>query len=127
MSEVAVLLINGAEPVAKKLALYLTGHGCRVSVVDEAVSGGETHARRYDCVVIDLGEEACARAVTLTRAVRHEFAQPILVIAPGNNVDERVAVLDAGADDCVSAACSERELLSRILASVRRSRGLRSS
>jgi DNA-binding response OmpR family regulator len=101
--------------------VYLASHGARVtSVSNELDAIHEARARRYDCVVVDLGRAPRDRGVTLTRALRAEHAVPIVLIASGTGHSERIDLLDAGADDCVPASCSERELLSRIVATVRR-------
>jgi DNA-binding response OmpR family regulator len=122
----ALLLINGPDPCAQKLAPYLTAHGVRVTAVANELAGQlEARSRVYDCVVVDLGPQARDRGVMVTRALRAEHRLPIVLIASGHDVGERIDVLDAGADDCVLASCSERELMSRILASIRRVRRLR--
>lgn len=122
----ALLLITGREPCAHRLALYLTSQGVRVTTVGDQVASqldGEAHG--YDCIVVDLGSRRSSCAVTLTRTLRGQSDVPIVLISAESGVSERVAALDAGADDCVTASCSDRELLSRILASVRRVRRLR--
>ena len=120
--EVAVLLINGRDPTAQRLACFLASQGLLVTAVPNIIAGHvEAQSRPYDCVVLDLGD--VADAVVVTRDLRAECRSPIVFIASTRNLNERIEVLDAGADDCVAHPVSERELLSRILASVRRARG----
>jgi DNA-binding response OmpR family regulator len=116
------LLINARDPTAQQLAYFLAAQGMRVTEVADAAAGQlEARARTYDCLVLDLGRGADAPAIM--RLLRIQCAAPIVFIAASKDVTERVNALDAGADDCVSHPFSERELMTRILASVRRARG----
>ena len=64
-------------------------------------------ARAYDSL------EICRRLAALD-------GPPVLLLAGSDQEDERIAGLESGADDCVSACASARELLARVLALVRR-------
>lgn len=104
-----------------RLAPRLTVQGVRVTTVEDGSAVvGEMERCVYDCVVIDLG--AASEASDLTGTLRDTNAIPILVVAAGRSPEERSAALDAGADDCISIPISDRELLQRILGSVRRAR-----
>ncbi len=121
---ITVLLIHGREEAAQRVAALLTAQGLRVTAV-RGVSVGQVEARRchYDCLVLELG--AAFDAISTTRALREESSTPIVVIASTTDVAERVSALDAGADACIAPSMAERELLLRIVASVRRARGAR--
>jgi two-component system response regulator MprA len=92
--------------------------------VDLAVDGGEALERvavsRYDAIVLDVsmprvdGLEACRRmraAGDLT---------PVLMLTARDSVDDRVAGLDAGADDYLVKPFALRELQARLRALLRR-------
>jgi DNA-binding response OmpR family regulator len=122
LESVAVLVISGRDPASQRLAYFLATQGMRVTAVADPVAGQlEARSRSYDCLVLDLGCDANAAAIM--RMLRSQSGAPIIFIAATKNVTERVNALDAGADDCVALPFSERELMTRILATVRRARG----
>lgn len=117
----SILLIQGRNAIAPGVAAALTRVGLRVTAVAEGGQGQvEARARRYDCVLLDLGD-AWESAIVL-RALRADLSLPIIVIAATGHAVERISALDAGADDCVNAPISSRVLCTRIAATVRRIR-----
>jgi len=90
----------------------------------DAASDGTTAlrlatARRPDVVVLDLGLPDMD-GVDVIRALRGWTRVPILVLSARRASDEKVAALDAGADDYVTKPFSMDELLARLRAAVRR-------
>ena len=82
-------------------------------------------AERPDLVILDLGlpdrsgEEVC-------REIRQWSSVPILVLSARHSDDEKVRLLDAGADDYVTKPFSTSELQARARALLRRAEGARS-
>jgi two-component system KDP operon response regulator KdpE len=91
--------------------------------VDEAKTGEEAletiRELRPDLVVLDMnmpgmgGLEAC-------RAIRRDGDLAIIMLTVRNSEDDKVAALDAGADDFITKPFSTPELLARIRAALRR-------
>jgi two-component system KDP operon response regulator KdpE len=91
--------------------------------VDEAKTGEEAletiRELRPDLVVLDMnmpgmgGLEAC-------RAIRRDGDLAIIMLTIRNSEDDKVAALDAGADDFITKPFSTPELLARIRAALRR-------
>ncbi|ODN68673.1 response regulator [Methylobrevis pamukkalensis] len=77
-------------------------------------------AADYDVLLLDLGlpdEDGLA----LLRRLRRDGRQiPVLVVTARSAVDERIAGLDAGADDYLLKPFNNRELLARVRALLRR-------
>jgi two-component system, OmpR family, response regulator len=95
------------------------GHAVDVSRTgDEALARAQ--ATEYDAVVLDLmlpgldGVEVCRRL----RAA--DVWSPVLMLTARDGVDDRIAGLDAGADDYLAKPFSFAELLARLRALVRR-------
>jgi two-component system OmpR family response regulator len=95
------------------------GHAVDVSRTgDEALA--RARATHYDAVVLDLmlpgldGVEVCRRL----RAA--DVWSPVLMLTARDGVDDRIAGLDAGADDYLAKPFSFAELLARLRALVRR-------
>ena len=116
-----VLLVEDDREQARILAEGLREHGIEV---DRAAnySDGLERARRaaHDVMVLDVmlpggsGFDLCARV----RAAG--VATPVLMLTARDAVDDRVAGLDAGADDYLPKPYAFRELLARVRALARR-------
>jgi two-component system, OmpR family, KDP operon response regulator KdpE len=76
-------------------------------------------ARQPDVVMLDLGLPDMD-GVDVIRALRGWTRVPILVLSARQASDEKVAALDAGADDYITKPFSMDELLARLRAAVRR-------
>jgi two-component system, OmpR family, KDP operon response regulator KdpE len=76
-------------------------------------------ARRPDVVILDLGLPDMD-GVDVIRALRGWTRVPVLVLSARQASDEKVAALDAGADDYVTKPFSMDELMARLRAAVRR-------
>lgn len=75
---------------------------------------------RYDIIILDImlhgmnGDEAC-------RCIRHEkITTPILMLTAKNAIDDKVTLLNAGADDYLTKPFSFEELLARIRVQLRK-------
>ncbi|MGW6400337.1 response regulator [Streptomyces sp. NPDC055134] len=76
-------------------------------------------ARQPDAVVLDLGLPDMD-GTDVIKALRGWTRVPILVLSARRASDEKVAALDAGADDYITKPFSMDELLARLRAAVRR-------
>ncbi len=76
-------------------------------------------ARQPDVVLLDLGLPDMD-GVDIIKALRGWIRVPILVLSARQASDEKVAALDAGADDYITKPFSIDELLARLRAAVRR-------
>jgi two-component system KDP operon response regulator KdpE len=76
-------------------------------------------ARQPDVVLLDLGLPDMD-GVDVIRALRGWTRVPALVLSARQSSDEKVAALDAGADDYVTKPFNMNELLARLRAAVRR-------
>jgi two-component system KDP operon response regulator KdpE len=114
-----VLVIEDEPQMRRFLRPALQGHGFRVI---EATSGQEgvreVATRTPDLVLLDLGLPDMD-GMEVTRRVREWSQVPILVISARGRDDDKVAALDAGADDYVTKPFSVPELLARIRVALR--------
>jgi two-component system OmpR family response regulator len=123
-----ILVAEDELKMASLLARGLTEEGHAVDV-ERTGSGALRMARavEYDAVVLDLmlpeldGVQVC-------RQLREAGVwTPVLMLTARDGVDDRVAGLDAGADDYLVKPFSFAELLARLRALVRRGAGERPS
>jgi two-component system OmpR family response regulator len=116
-----VLVVEDEPKMAALLRRGLVEEGHAADVVargEDAVWRAEAHP--YDAIVLDVmlpgmsGFETC-------RALREAGAwTPVLMLTARDAVEDRVAGLDAGADDYLTKPFSLAELLARLRALVRR-------
>ncbi|MDA7419100.1 response regulator [Xenophilus arseniciresistens] len=78
--------------------------------------------RRPDLLVLDLGLPD-GDGLVLIRDVRGWSAVPIIVLSARTDEDDKIAALDAGADDYLTKPFGTGELLARVRANLRRPRG----
>ena len=93
--------------------------------IGEAATGTEgIHAaasQRPELVVLDLGLPDSA-GVDVCREIRRLLSSPIIVLSARHSEDEKVLLLNAGADDYVTKPFSVLELAARARAQLRRAR-----
>jgi two-component system OmpR family response regulator len=119
-----VLLVEDDPRIARKIRAALEAAGY---VVDASHDGADAWFKggteAYDLVVLDLGLPGMDGLTVLRnwRAEGHEF--PVLILTARGAWAERVAGIDAGADDYLAKPFVMDELLARVRALVRRAAG----
>ncbi|MBX3624327.1 MAG: response regulator transcription factor [Rhizobacter sp.] len=96
-------------------------------VVDEAGDGRQAHflgdTGSYDAVVLDLGLPLLDGLSVLKRWREAGRAMPVLILTARDNWSEKVAGIDAGADDYLTKPFHMEELLARLRGLIRRAAG----
>jgi two-component system KDP operon response regulator KdpE len=114
-----VLVIEDEAPIRAFLRAALAGHGYRVV---EAARGedGLIHATTHmpDVVLLDLGLPDID-GLSITRRLREWSSAPIVVLSARGHEQDKVAALDAGADDYLTKPFSVPELLARLRVALR--------
>ena len=123
MNEVPIrLLIVDDEPAVRRfLKNTLTPRGYHIS---EASTGAEAISMaaqaRPDVILLDLGLPDLD-GVEVTRVVREWCSTPIIILSVRDREADKVAALDAGADDYLTKPFGTNELMARLRAAMRRS------
>jgi two-component system KDP operon response regulator KdpE len=114
-----LLIVDDEKPIRRLLRTVLSPHG--FEIVD-AVTGQEAVAAavdaRPDLIILDLGLPDLA-GIDVIRQIREWSRIPIVVLSAHHQEEEKVAALEAGADDYVTKPFGSRELLARIRAALR--------
>jgi two-component system KDP operon response regulator KdpE len=119
-ADVGILLVEDEPHIRRVLQSVLTAEGYRVFEAENGDRGlVEASTRRPDLLIVDLGLPDMD-GVEVVRAVRHWSAVPILVLSARTAESDKIAALDAGADDYLSKPFGVGELLARVRALVRR-------
>ncbi|GAA2238486.1 response regulator transcription factor [Streptomyces nogalater] len=115
-----VLVVEDDPQLVRALVINLQARRYGVDAApDGATALRLAVAHRPDVVLLDLGLPDMD-GVDLIRALRGRTRVPVLVLSARQASDEKVAALDAGADDYVTKPFSMDELLARLRAAVRR-------
>jgi two-component system KDP operon response regulator KdpE len=120
--ERTVVLVVDDEPQIRRVVRNALGEETRViesATARDAID--QAAAQRPDLVVLDLGLPDMA-GIEVCREVRTWSTTPILVLSARHSDSEKVALLDAGADDYITKPYSPSELQARVRALLRRSR-----
>ena len=120
MSE-AILVVDDDAPIRRMLERTLAAEGYAVeSVADggEALAAVERSAP--DLIVLDVTMPGVDGLAVCRRLRAKGLATPVLLLTARDEVPDRVAGLDAGADDYLVKPFALRELLARVRALLRR-------
>jgi two-component system cell cycle response regulator CtrA len=119
-----ILVVEDTPAAAKSIELRLSADGHNVAVTpsgEEAVELATLYD--YDLILLDL-DLPDMTGVEVLRELRVEKVKtPVMVITATNDVDTKVKAFTAGADDYMTKPFHKAELVARINAVVRRSRG----
>ena len=119
-----ILVVEDEPTLAAQLSASLGAAGY---VVDRAADGREAaymgEVEAYDVVVLDLGLPLMDGLSVLKRWRAADRAMPVLILTARGDWHEKVAGIDAGADDYLTKPFHMEELLARIRALIRRAAG----
>ncbi len=123
MPEPTIVLIEDEPPIRRFLRATLTGQGYRLYEVGTGADAlVEVAQRQPDVVILDLGLPDID-GVEVIRRLREWSAVPIIVLSARGQERDKVAALDAGADDYVSKPFNAGELLARVRVALRHAVG----
>ena len=115
-----VIVVEDEANLRRFVRLALEAEGCDVFEADSVKRGLiETGTRKPDLLVLDLGLPD-GDGIDLIRELRTWSEIPIIVLSARTAEAEKVAALDAGADDYLTKPFGSAELLARIRAHLRR-------
>jgi two-component system KDP operon response regulator KdpE len=119
----SILLVEDDEPTRVRLHQHLERRGYRVrdaATVGDALRSWDAH--RADLILLDLGLPD-RDGIDVVRRVRRDGTAPIIIVSARGEERDRVAGLEAGADDYVTKPFGMDELQARIRAVLRRAAG----
>jgi two-component system KDP operon response regulator KdpE len=115
-----VLVIDDEPSILRALRINLTARNYEVSSASDGASGLAAVSRdRPDVMILDLGLPDMD-GTDVIHGVRGWTSTPIIVLSVWGQEHQKVAALDAGADDYVTKPFGMDELLARLRAAVRR-------
>lgn len=119
-----ILIVEDEPSIAEVVSLYLRRAGYRVHVVEDGQQAlAALEQNLPDMVVLDLMLPKLD-GFSLTRWIRDRSDIPIIMLTARREESDRIAGLEMGADDYVVKPFSPQELVSRVRAVLRRTRGM---
>ncbi|CAO3361834.1 response regulator [Azospirillum melinis] len=119
-----VLLVEDDSSVAKSIELMLNTEGFIVDSTDLGEDGLEIgKLYDYDIIILDLMLPDIDGYEVLRRLRAARVTTPILILSGLTEMDNKIKGLGFGADDYLTKPFDKRELIARIQAIVRRSKG----
>ncbi|MBP2290359.1 response regulator transcription factor CtrA [Azospirillum rugosum] len=119
-----VLLVEDDSSVAKSIELMLQSEGYIVDSTDLGEDGLEIgKLYDYDIIILDLMLPDIDGYEVLRRLRAARVTTPILILSGLSELDHKIKGLGFGADDYLTKPFDKRELIARIQAIVRRSKG----
>ena len=123
MNEPRILIVEDEANIRRFVRLTLAAEGYEVFEAASLERGLiEAGTRRPDMLVLDLGLPD-GDGVDLIRELRTWSAMPIIVLSARSSEADKIAALDAGADDYLVKPFGAGELLARVRAQLRRQQG----
>ena len=115
-----VLVVEDDSDIRKVLHALLEAEKYRVVEAETAARADiEARSHKPDLLIVDLGLPD-RDGVDVIRGVRKWSGVPIIVLSARTLEEQKIAALDAGADDYVTKPFSTAELLARVRAALRR-------
>jgi two-component system KDP operon response regulator KdpE len=115
-----VLVVDDEQPILRALGTNLRARGYTIDLAptgEDALAMAAHH--RPDAVILDLGLPGLS-GIEVIEGLRGWTNVPIIILSARGAERDKVAALDAGADDYVTKPFGMDELLARLRASLRR-------
>src|SRR5882724_12997594 len=121
MSTDTVLVVEDSRAMQRTLQRLFESDSLQVQIASDGPAGLELFRKQLPCaVVLDLklpgmsGKDLCREFKALAASV------PIVVLSANSEVEDKVLLLELGADDYVTKPFSPKELLARVRRAMRR-------
>lgn len=119
-----VLLVEDDDMLARAVVRGLAGEGWHLDhVADAPAARIALTDHPYEAVLLDLGLPGGSGLQVLTHLRRRYDVTPVLILTARDRLSDRIAGLDAGADDYLVKPFDLDELKARLRAVLRRAQG----
>src|SRR3977135_2694741 len=115
-----VLVVDDETQIRRTVGINLQAHGFEIDLAETGEPALQLAARRRpDVVIVDLGLPGIS-GIEVIEGIRGWSRVPIIVLSVRDTEADKVAALNAGADEYVTKPFGMDELLARLRAAVRR-------
>jgi DNA-binding response OmpR family regulator len=118
---VSILVVDDEANIRELVSVYLTAAGYSVETAEDGIEAlAKARSRAHDLIVLDIMLPGMDGAAVCS-AIRAESRVPIIMLTARDTDLDKVAMLEAGADDYVVKPFSPPEFVARVRAILRRS------
>ena len=115
-----ILIVDDEKTIRRFLKTTLISHNYNVSEATDAKEALEYSVSSHpDAIILDLGLPDMD-GIEVTRQIRKRAKTPIIILSVRENEADKIAALDAGADDYLTKPFNAGEMLARLRAVMRR-------
>lgn len=115
-----ILIVDDEKTIRRFLKATLVSHGYNVYEAANAKEALEYSVYSHpDAIILDLGLPDMD-GIEITRQIRKRAKTPIIILSIRENEADKIAALDAGADDYLTKPFNAGEMLARLRAVMRR-------
>lgn len=123
-----ILVVEDEEALALRIKSILESEKYHVEVAFDGDSGAELAlTEEYDLLILDILLPGLSGIQILKEVRREGLLTPVLLLTSKNRVEDKVAGLDAGADDYLTKPFALPELLARVRSLLRRTSEVKSA
>lgn len=123
-----VLVVEDDKDLNRQLVEALTDAGYAVDYAFDGEEGAYLGSNEpYDAIILDLGLPIIDGLSVLEKWRRENMKAPVLILTARDRWSDKVAGIDAGADDYVAKPFHIEEVLARLRALIRRAAGIASA
>src|SRR5512138_1694406 len=120
-SSLRILIVDDERAIRRFLRAALVSHGYQVFEAETGKSAlAEAVDHRPELLILDLGLPDMD-GIEVTRQLREWSQVPIIILSVRDQENDKIAALDAGADDYLTKPFGVGELMARIRVALRRS------
>ena len=118
--DMCILIVDDERTIRRFLRAALISHGYNVSEATNAKEALEHAVSSHpDAIILDLGLPDMD-GIEVTRQIRKRAKTPIIILSVREDETDKIAALDAGADDYLTKPFNAGEMLARLRAVMRR-------
>ncbi|MCB0259012.1 MAG: response regulator transcription factor [Calditrichaeota bacterium] len=116
-----ILIVEDDIKLAKNLQSLLTREGYVVHLAHDGMQAWESaYVENYNLIVLDINLPKMDGLTVLKHLREENIATPVILLTARNQLEDKIAGLDSGADDYLPKPFATPELLARIRALLRR-------
>ena len=116
-----IMIITDEPELAESLQMDLLREGYQVSIINDGLRGLLTVKRvATDLVVVGWAPPSLSGLEVCRRLRMGHREEPVILLTQADSPEERIAGLEAGADDCISIPFDSEEFVARIHANLQR-------
>ncbi|MDD2354163.1 MAG: response regulator transcription factor [Patescibacteria group bacterium] len=123
-----ILLIEDDKEISKSIAFFLKEKGYQTEVIHDGLIGLELAQRNhYGAIILDYNLPHLNGWEIVCKLRKEKNMIPIIMLTVRNELEEKIKLLEAGADDYLTKPFSLSELLARLKAITRRPREIKNN